>query len=142
MRAGNRGARDAHGEYLVFLDADDLWFPWTLAHIATAIRRYPDTSFISGTAIRGPVFRSSKIEFPSAPFITRYENYFATAAAHLWIGVGGVAIRRTRFLHVGGFVEWQGNAEDRHLWLSLGTGTHLPEYRHSPPLFFVSLAGF
>ena len=47
--ARNQGIQIATGEYICFLDADDLWYPWTLSNFHTVITKENYPCFVSGT---------------------------------------------------------------------------------------------
>lgn len=98
----NRGVSVARGQVLLFVDADVLVRPTTVAQVATHFREKPALAALFG----------SYDDEPAAPtFVSQYKNLFhhfmhqhgRQEAATFWAGCG--AIRRESFLRAGGFNE-------------------------------------
>lgn len=117
--ARNRGALAARGDYLVFLDSDDLWFPWSLEALAALVvlydrpalvfARFEDFSGDPGPPREEP---AEGVAFPT---------YLHSAAHAFFAGAGMMVIERRVFHELGGFLEDRLNAEDHDLVLRLGT---------------------
>jgi glycosyltransferase involved in cell wall biosynthesis len=117
--ARNRGAAAAKGDYLVFLDSDDLWFPWSLDALAALVARHdqPVLLFARFEDFAGDIDPPSEespegLVFPA--FLDASEHSF-------FAGAGMMVIDRRAFHDAGGFAEDGLNAEDHDLALRLGT---------------------
>ena len=100
--ARNHGARCAHGDVLLFVDADVVMRPDTLGRIAALFDERPDVTAAFG----------SYDDAPDAPgFVSQYKNLLhhfvhqrsSSEAGTFWAGCG--AVRRATFESVGGFDE-------------------------------------
>jgi GT2 family glycosyltransferase len=101
-RARNHGAAAAHGDVLVFLDADVVCHPDTLDRIKTYLTNQPEIAALFGSYDAAP---------PAPGLVSRYKNLLhhyihqhgRTEASTFWAGCG--AVRRNVFRAVGGFDE-------------------------------------
>jgi len=117
--ARNRGIEEAKSPWIAFLDADDLWLPGHLAHLAELNRAFPNAAVLASgyEEFRGK--QPAPRDRPSEA--AREIDFFALDPAEPGLSSSSVAVKRDALRAAGGFARvFPG--EDVDLWIRLGLG--------------------
>ena len=132
--ARNKGSEGACGDYLAFLDSDDLWFPWTLATVAELVAKHDRPALISAKLVSFKVPGELDPVTQTSIKAEVFSDYFAASDRDCFVGAGMTFVRRDKFLEVGGFSSRQINLEDHDLILRLGTAAGFVRIVEPPTL--------
>lgn len=118
--ARNFGIKKAQGEFIAFLDSDDIWLPEFLEEQVNCFRARPDCDFAYTDAYLFGDVPSDWKKFtdimPSLADVT-FENLLALRCNVI---TSSVVVRKQKLLDIGSFDENHGNrSEDFDLWLRL-----------------------
>jgi glycosyltransferase involved in cell wall biosynthesis len=125
--ARNSGARASRGEYLVFLDADDLLLPPAVDVGMQTFAERPECAFVHGAAER------RRLDGTAVPDANRVvvgapDLYLELLRTRSFQNIAAAVFRRDAFEAVGGFDETSRHGED---WdLSLRLARRYPAYGH------------
>jgi glycosyltransferase involved in cell wall biosynthesis len=115
--ARNLGIKNSRGEFIAFLDSDDMWLPERLEVGMRAFEEHPSAGMVCSGCYRvgndGAVVCESKADLPVIPFEELQVRYAIPG------GTPSVTVRMAALEEVGLFDESLARNEDWDLWLRL-----------------------
>ena len=122
--ARNFGVDKANSEYIVFLDADDFWYPNHLENLFSLITKFPNHSWFA-TAYEKK-HNNNLISHMVSPILKlskdwkgEIENYFKNSLIDCLAWTSAVCMKKDFFISLNGFDQTitMGAGEDTDLWL-------------------------
>lgn len=118
--ARNTGVANAAGQYVAFLDSDDLWFPWTLEVFAQLIQQHNRPSILAARTLEF-TNQDEPIAVRQEPINSEwFPDFLRSAGSAFSVGSGTLVVKRSLFLQHDGFTTLPINCEDHDLILRMG----------------------
>ncbi len=126
-RARNVGMAQARGEFIAFLDADDIWFPGKLRAQVDYFEQNPEVGVVFGQFIRWPALADGSFA-PAASLVQDASQFtrmdpersgwlYTRLLDGLLVGMNTAVVRRSVYEAIGGFNEAMRQGEDYDFWL-------------------------
>jgi glycosyltransferase involved in cell wall biosynthesis len=135
--ARNRGLREARGDLIAFLDADDLWSPEYLAKVAEIYRRFPQIQALASNSYD----QRSRGYFvnvrPEDGDVLMVSDFFkAQRDRTIVVRTSGVTVRREIVEQVGGMREDLLRAQDTEYWARLAASNVRWGFSYEPLVLY------
>jgi glycosyltransferase involved in cell wall biosynthesis len=139
--ARNKGINEAKGDWIAFLDADDIWMPHFLEKIKLLNYTFPECKLIATSyLIQNLNGIRKQIILNRMPFNVEYgklTNYFdVSSVSHPPVWSSAVVVEKTAISRIGGFPQGIQSGEDLITWARLATQFEIA-YSKEPLSVFV-----